>query len=213
MTHPQNKISQTTDVSANGIPGIWLIIWGLLVALGLLWMTAYSMSPGAEAQPLFERPVATKVPFSEDTPTLVAFLHPRCPCTQPSVAALMRLMNRNHRIVVQPVFFLPGTKPEAWTQADYWDRTVKSGAHTPLIDVDGDIARKFHVTTSGHVILFSVDGRVLYSGGITSGRVHEGDNLGLTKLTRILEGVPVSDPSFPVYGCSIIKKQAANHEH
>ena len=206
--------TETFNLSnSTGIPNKWLGFWGFLVAIGLLWMTAYSMSPGAESKPLFQRPTGTGVPFSEDRPTLVVFLHPRCPCTRPSVAALGRLMARNHRISVQPLFFLPGTKREEWARADYWESTLEFGNHLPLIDVDGEIARKFHVTTSGHVILFSVDGRVLYSGGITSGRVHEGDNLGLTKLIRVLEGVPVSDPSFPVYGCSIVTEPGHDHAH
>lgn len=196
----------------SGVANIWLVLWGMLVTVGLLWMTAYSMSPGAEAGSLFERPADSAIPFSEDSPTLVAFLHPRCPCAMPSVAALGRLMARKHPIVVQPVFFTSGAKPKEWVQADYWEQVLEFGAHPPVVDTDGEIARKFHVTTSGHVILFSVDGRVLYSGGITSGRVHEGDNMGLTKLNRVLEGVPVSDPSFPVYGCSIIKKQV-EHAH
>ena len=176
-------------------------------------MTAYSMAPGVALTPLLERPADSEIPFSEDQPTLLVFLHPRCPCTHPSIAALERVLARQHRMVVQPVFFLPGGKPASWARADFWDRVVAAGAHRPVIDVDGALARQFHVTTSGHALLFSVDGRVRYSGGITSGRVHEGDNMGLTKLTRVLDGVPVADPSFPVYGCSIVKKEKDGHEH
>ena len=196
-----------------GIHRNWLALWGLLIATGLLWMTAFSMSPGLEADPLLERPAQSMVFFSEDVPTLVLFLHPRCPCTQPTMGALKKLISRKHDMVVQPVFYLPGTMEDSWARADYWDRVIALGAHQPMIDVDGAFAKKFHVTTSGHAILFSVDGSVLYSGGITGGRVHEGDNMGLTKLNRVLDGVPVEDPRFPVYGCSIVKKERSGHEH
>ncbi len=203
----------TTNSKAFSISYIWLSLWAVLLAMGLLWMTAYSMSPGVALAPLLERPTEAELPFSEDQPTLVVFLHPRCPCTHPSIAALERLLARNYRMVVQPVFFLPAAKEESWARADFWDRLIDAGAHQPVIDVDGVMAKQFHVTTSGHALLFSVDGIVRYSGGITSGRVHEGDNMGLTKLTRILEGVPVADPSFPVYGCSIVKKEEVGHAH
>ncbi len=199
------------------LPALLLVLWGAVIGVGLLWMTDYSLSPGSHEEPLVERPSDTPVPFSEEKSTLVIFLHPRCPCTHPSVAAIERLMVRKHDMVLQPIFYLPGSKPETWARADYWDRVVDAGAHEPLIDVDGGVARQFHATTSGHAILFSVDGEVLYSGGITSGRVHEGDNLGLTTLTRVLEQVPVQDATFPVYGCSIVKKQdndaGAGHVH
>ena len=196
-----------------GINRNWLVLWAMLVATGLVWMTAYSMSPGVEVEPLTGRPANSSIFFSDDVPTLVAFLHPRCPCTQPTMGSLAKLMAKKHQIVVQPIFFLPGTKPDSWARADYWDRLMASGAHRPMIDVDGRFARQCRVTTSGHVILFAADGRVLYSGGITGGRVHEGDNMGLTRLNRILDGVPVENPSFPVYGCSIVKKEQHGHEH
>ena len=191
----------------------WLSAWGVLIAGGLLWMTAYSMSPGDTSTPLLKRPDNTEISFSDNQSTLLVFLHPRCPCTRPTIAALERLMVRKHDIVLQPVFYLPSTKTTEWTQDEYWDRLIALGAHQPAIDIDGHLAHKFHATTSGHALLFSTDGLVQFSGGITSGRVHEGDSLGLTMLTRVLDGIPVSEASFPVYGCSIVKKSEHAHEH
>ena len=91
---------------STGIHRNWLVIWGLFIATGILWMTAYSMSPGLEAEPLLERPSQSMVLFSEEVPTLVLFMHPRCPCTQPTMGALVKLMARKHPIVVQPVLSL-----------------------------------------------------------------------------------------------------------
>ncbi len=195
------------------VSSYWLGAWSVLIVCGLLWMTAYSMSPGETFTPLLERPDDTEISFSENQPTLLVFLHPRCPCTRPTIAALERLMVRKHDIVLQPVFYLPDTQTVAWAQDEYWDRLIDLGAHEPVIDINGHLAGQFHATTSGHALLFSTDGRVQFWGGITSGRVHEGDSLGLTMLTRVLDGIPVSEPSFPVYGCSIVDKSEQSHEH
>ena len=57
-------------------------------------------------------------------------------------------------------------------------------------DVEGVEARRFGAQTSGTTSLYSPDGRLLFSGGITSSRGHEGDNAGEDALTQAISGSP-----------------------
>ena len=63
-------------------------------------------------------------------------------------------------------------------------------------------AGRFGVATSGHALLFDRDGRLLFSGGITPSRGHEGDNFGASAILARLDGRPAPAES-PVFGCPI----------
>jgi hypothetical protein len=72
---------------------------------------------------------------------------------------------------------------------------------------DGGVeARRFGVKTSGTVLLYSALGRLLFHGGITGSRGHEGDNYGITRLAAALRG-GAGDTAVPVvsrvFGCAL----------
>ena len=56
--------------------------------------------------------------------------------------------------------------------------------------------------TSGHALLFDRDGHLLFSGGITPARGHEGDNFGASAIAARLAGRPAPAET-PVFGCPI----------
>jgi hypothetical protein len=71
-------------------------------------------------------------------------------------------------------------------------------------DEGGDEARRFGVVASGHLLVYSADGRRLFSGGITSSRGHEGDSDGKSMVLDLLKGNE-KEMSAAVYGCSLFE--------
>ena len=70
-------------------------------------------------------------------------------------------------------------------------------------DRQGQRATAFGAMTSGHVLLYDRSGNLVFSGGITAARSHEGDNLGCTSVVAIINGGTSSVAQSPVFGCSI----------
>ncbi|HLK57286.1 MAG TPA: hypothetical protein VKU00_12010, partial [Chthonomonadaceae bacterium] len=74
---------------------------------------------------------------------------------------------------------------------------------TALPDEEGREAQSFHAATSGYTLLYDGNGRLLYRGGITSARGHEGANAGQETLLALLQGQQPTHTQFPVFGCSL----------
>jgi hypothetical protein len=71
------------------------------------------------------------------------------------------------------------------------------------VDPDGIEAKRFHVRTSGHVVLYGCDGRLRFSGGITGSRGHSGDSEGRQSVLACLRNEQTAQRSAPVYGCPL----------
>jgi hypothetical protein len=72
-----------------------------------------------------------------------------------------------------------------------------------LADPDGREARRLGVMTSGHVLLYDRAGRLLFTGGITGSRGHEGDNVGCESVIRLLRGEGGARHRNDIFGCSV----------
>ena len=73
---------------------------------------------------------------------------------------------------------------------------------TIVRDDDGVEAARFHAS-SGATVLYDTQGRLLFSGGITSARGHEGDSAGLQRISSLLRTGKADRSDAPVYGCSM----------
>jgi hypothetical protein len=181
-----------------------IIIWGLAIAGGVFMLITYSARPGDEAQSPANLP-AELLTFRQRTlPTLLVFAHPQCPCTRATMAELARLIAHNHgRVNVQVLFYRPWDKPREWVEADLWQQA----ARLPTVQVLGiseiDLHR-FGVTTSGQTLLYDAAGKLVFSGGITRARGHEGDSAGRTAITEFLHHQKLPLTQTPVFGCSIL---------
>src|SRR4029078_12925735 len=65
------------------------------------------------------------------------------------------------------------------------------------------VAARLGATTSGHVLVYGADGALLFSGGITSARAHEGDSIGQNAIVRALYGGKPPIDQTPVFGCGL----------
>ena len=174
------------------------ILWGLAVSIGLLALTGYSARPGEPGDPTPRWPSESRIAASSDRPTLVLFLDPLCPCSSATLAELQRcLARRRTPIAVHAV--VVGQEPEGTIR-----RKLKAiaGVHL-VVDDDGDEMRRFGAATSGHVLFYSPDGRLIFSGGITPARGHEGESAGGSALMALGSGLTSMISSAPVYGCPL----------
>ena len=108
------------------------------------------------------------------------------------------------RVSANIVFTIPNGVPTGWEEGDLWNSATSLPGLRVIRDQGGGEARLFEVAGSGHVLLYSPSGKLLFSGGITASRGHEGENLGRFAIVSfILKGrAPVNHT--PVFGCSLL---------
>lgn len=178
---------------------LWLML--LLGSGGFLWH--YSTAPGAAGAPILAAPAGLD---ASNRFRLVMFLHPHCSCSRSSVRNLNQLMQTLPGSVsadVDVFFFRPDTLSTDWHQTPLWAAARRIPGAVCHVDPDGRRAAEFGIATSGHVLLFAPGGERVFSGGITSGRGHDGANPGSEAVSRLMRGQASTQNSFAVYGCAI----------
>lgn len=180
------------------------VLWIAAVASGLQVVWKYESTPGGSGAAPSRWPQESSIPRALDQATIVMLAHPRCPCTRASVEELGRIMARAQgRLRAHVLFFQPRDRPESWSETPL----RSAAAAIPGVTVGSDKAsleaRRFAAETSGHVVLYDRDGRLLFAGGITGLRGHAGDNAGRRAIEDLLAGVKSSAAGTPVFGCSL----------
>jgi len=74
---------------------------------------------------------------------------------------------------------------------------------------EGAEAARFHATTSGYVLLYDVNGKLRFHGGITGSRGHSGDNAGRSAIEAILMGGLAETKQTFVFGCPLLGQNDA----
>src|SRR5262249_21859631 len=161
----------------------------------------YATVPGNAAVPPQHWPANSHIELNPSGATLVLFAHPRCPCTRATLAELQRILAESPKNVTPwIVFYRPLDREADWEHADLWNiASTIPGAHL-IPDPGGNLAREFHVFTSGQTLLYSGTGDLEFSGGITSERGHEGDNAGQAAIVEWLRGGVRAIHETPVFG-------------
>ena len=137
-------------------------------------------------------------------PTLVMAVHPRCPCTRASLSELALIMARlEGRIRAHVLFALPQGTDRAWAEGDLWTAASGIPGVTPLPDAGGMEATRFGIETSGHALLYDREGALVFSGGITPSRGHEGDSAGRSAIVSMVEEGSSPFKITAVYGCAL----------
>lgn len=181
------------------------LVWFVMVAALTAAMIEYSSTPGkTEIHPL-EWPQNGSLTFSKETSTLLMFAHPHCPCTKASLEELSKLMAKCRGLVSGFVILSvqEGT-PDGWAETDIKRIASNISGIKVVIDKNSVLTRKFGCQTSGSTLLYGRDGRLLFHGGITLARGHEGDNAGRIAIQEILHGRTAQHNSTPVFGCGLL---------
>lgn len=104
------------------------------------------------------------------------------------------------------LFIHPPNTDANWTRTDLW-QYARTLPDIVVDDHNGVEARRFHADTSGLVLLYGADGRLLFRGGITPGRGHEGDSAGKAAIVALLQGHAPRQIHSAVFGCSLFASE------
>jgi hypothetical protein len=149
-------------------------------------------------------PAAAHVARDTSRFTLVMFLHPQCPCSRASVAELATLMSRSaERLSAKAIFVAPTSAPAGWVDSDLWRQVKSIPGVVASVDQGGADARTFAATASGDVSVYDRDGILVFHGGITESRGHEGDNAGLDAILALVRGEQPAVRRTSVFGCAV----------
>jgi hypothetical protein len=185
------------------------IVWMVVVASGLSVLWHYQTAAGIAGVPPAHWPRASRIVPANDRPTLVVAVHPHCPCSRASLEELDRLMARvRDRVSAHVLFVKPGMLADDWVHTDLWRRAAAIRGVAVMADVNGREAERFAAATSGQTMLYGPDGRLLFSGGITSSRGHAGDNAGRSAIVALVTARSATTRSTPVFGCALLGTHA-----
>jgi hypothetical protein len=181
------------------------VMWGLTVGIGFLALQLHGASPGQGGRAVELWPDQSRVPLTAGRPTLVIAAHPLCPCTRATVAELTRVLTWcAGKVEVFVLILVPESAGHGWGLTDgLRGLGTMAGVHL-FDDPGGEEAAKFGARTSGLVALYAQDGRLLFRGGITGARGHEGDNVGRQALLDLIQRNSSLFPrQTPVFGCPL----------
>ena len=193
-------------------PGLVLIscLWVGAVAFGLVALLRYEKAPGEETGVAANWPGQSNLPRSLELPTLLVFAHPKCPCTRATIGELAVLMaDGAGKVSATVVFTKPAGVEDEWAETDLW-RSAEAIPGVAVVHDDlGAEATRFGVRTSGHALLYTSDGRLLFQGGITDGRGHAGANDGRLSVAAFLEGGKPRTLVTRAFGCALFISEGA----
>ncbi len=185
-----------------------VLLWLGSAVFGFACLGNFEKAAGAPGQPPGQWQGAA-VPLGPVKPTLIMLVHPKCPCSRASLSELNHLMALCPSRAAVFVFFLrPPGYTQAWVKTDLWRQAASIPGVRVCVDDNGEVARRFGAATSGETLLYAPSGRLLYQGGLTGARGHEGDNAGLFAVAALLEERPdawnkAKLGQEPVYGCPL----------
>jgi hypothetical protein len=186
------------------LTGIWL----LAMTAGFYTLLEYANTPGDAGRPVSDWPAESQIVRDPRRANLVLAVHPHCPCSRATIDALAHVMTCCPDLATAHVlFYRPADFPEGWQRTDLWQSAARIPGVTTVCDQEGLEALRFGAETSGHVVLYSATGELLFSGGITVSRGHQGSNPGLESLIFCLtQGKPDRTP-WPVFGCPLLNPE------
>jgi hypothetical protein len=188
------------------LAGVWLCA----VAAGLAVLYDYENTPGPSAGAAQDWPAASRIPRDTQKPTLILFAHPWCPCTRATVSELEALMAQGGgRVTAVVLFARPAGSSGSWERTGLWRAAAAIPGVRVQADQDDREAALFGARTSGHALLYDPRGHLLFSGGISAARGHEGESAGRRSILALLGGDAAAPAQTPVFGCELHDPAAA----
>jgi hypothetical protein len=175
----------------------------MATVLGAIALFRFDGTPGSPSSAPAHWPARTKVARAMGRAQIVVFAHPLCSCSQATLAELKSLSGTS--IAVE--FFRPGPA-SAWAQSATWTSAKRLLGAAVAWDDGGKEALRFGSGTSGTVLLYGAQGDLLFQGGVTSSRGHQGENPGLHALAEALRTGKPHGVISPVFGCGLLSVQS-----
>jgi hypothetical protein len=208
--HPTRAISNSESVLTRPRCALLIALWTVAVALGW-WKTVnyeFGVNDGSIDCYAHVWPPDTRLVRAEDRPTLLLFVHPKCPCTTSTLNELERLMAtlRGEGIrepLVQLIATVPPNAKRIWWDTSTVEHGTQIAAGNLYVDRAGQEAKRFGANTSGTLLLYDQAGHRKFGGGITVSRGHEGQSTGADCLQDLLADLHGPSAQRPVFGCEL----------
>lgn len=189
---------------ARWAPRLAVATWLLLCSAGYGLLMVHGVTPGAVGPTLETLPKELQERLRATAgPTLVLLCaHPQCPCLPSSLGELRAALTSRPDAQVRLLVYTPTNPTANWsTAAAAALRDALPNAQV-VADPDGTMAWALGARTSGHVFVYD-RGHLRFSGGVTGGRGHHGDNAGRRSLARVLENPEAESATPAVFGCPL----------
>ncbi|MBC7530849.1 MAG: RedB protein [Oligoflexus sp.] len=186
---------------------IWMsFAWMAPIVFGFYLLDKHTMEAGESANAPVVWPQGSALIRSNDQFNLVLLIHPECPCSLATVNELEKLMSKSGDRLKSKVLVYRASN-DLTGEGGSLLRSRLSGLLNVEIstDVEGQEAKRFGSFTSGQALLYNAEGVLVFSGGITGSRGHEGDNAGETAIIELINHRSRALPSAPVYGCELFQ--------
>jgi hypothetical protein len=184
-----------------------LFVCAGLFGWGFYTFEKFNFTPGPQIEGPSRFPASAEASLLHaKVPTLFVFIHPKCACTTATLAELGKLKAKAGDKLVTEVF-IAVEEDESETEIIAAEDRVRANGQTSIErDFKGAIAKKFGAETSGQTYLYSPAGELLFQGGITESRGHEGDNLGSSEILNLVTQKNQQEKLFgfvPTFGCKL----------
>jgi hypothetical protein len=181
--------------------------WSVVVTAGLCALWHYSAIAGDGGAPPTSWPVHSKV-IRDGRPTLLVFVHPFCPCTRATLAELDRLVAVcRDQVDIHVLFIAPDGTDASWLDTDLYRVARRIPSVGVSVDTHRYEADLFRMQTSGSCLLYDESGKLLFHGGLTAARGHEGDNQGSKSIKALLMHKDDEPQETPVFGCPLFETE------
>jgi len=181
-----------------------LSIWTFLVLCGFAYLVHYAATAGVGDRSVLFWPGGEAIDRRSGEATLLVFMNPACPCSGATVDELARLVARAGRqIDFVAVFVRPAGYPEGWERTRLWESAARIPNVRCVVDPGGRDARRFGAATSGYTLLYDAEGALVFRGGITAARGHEGNNAGERAIVSWFRGGTADPTETPAFGCPL----------
>ena len=152
-------------------------------------------------------PLVSKLHFSAKMPNLYVFIHPECSCSIATLSELDKLKTRVlNQVHLHVVILKYKTEMNSNLQVQEAQRVV--GKDNVFFDEAHLEAKLFGAETSGQTYLFDEAGNLIFNGGITISRAHEGDNLGSQSIDYWIKNRVSILKKSEVFGCSLTETES-----
>jgi hypothetical protein len=179
-------------------------LWIAAAVGGTAYIFRYESRPAPPAPVAGVWPGDSGLARNRDGFQLVMAVHPRCPCTRASVNELNKLMLAWHgRVRAIALVTKPFELPDLWSETDLTARLRQIPQLEVLHDFGGEKASAFGAVSSGQTLLYDGSGRLVFEGGLTAFRGHEGPSVGVAVLKQLVAGQRAAAGRSKVFGCSL----------
>lgn len=174
-----------------------ILVWAGTTACAFAYFWRIDSTPGSQT------PAPQSIDSAGKSPCVLVFLHAQCPCSRATLSELGRLIAKLNRPTAFQIYFVATANDASWRESSLYAQATRLPNATITEDPTGTLAAQYGAQTSGQVIAYDAGGKLIFQGGITESRGHEGDSAGKSRLLAALQSPQDGTLTSPVYGCRL----------